>query len=184
MLSSQLTTCRTLTQSITCKINKKTTRKRRIVKILAISFPPTTQKRGTLSAALNILQNKNKKHIISFYTTEERAAGGLGNISATKQTTTWNQSWTKPSLDRFFPHFRVRLLNRMKKGVAVTNWGSHILDESSNCIWVHLRQAGNSNAVWAGFSTGHSSSGGGVWVWQPHRGGKRERKDIIAQQIG
>lgn len=26
----------------------------------------------------------------------------------------------------------------------------------SNCIWVHLRQVGNSNTVWVGSSTGHS----------------------------
>lgn len=59
-------------------------------------FHPTVK---TLGAGLDLLQKeeeKKQKHVIISYTTKEKAAGKVRNISATKQTTTWNQSGTKP----------------------------------------------------------------------------------------
>lgn len=47
--------------------------------------------------------------------------------------------------------------------MAVTTWAPHSPDERSNCIWVHLRQVGDSNAVCVGSSTGHWAVGADGW---------------------
>lgn len=56
------------------------------VKTLGCGLRPSSERK----------EEKKQKHTISSYTTKEKAAGKVRNISATKQTTTLNQSGTKP----------------------------------------------------------------------------------------
>lgn len=58
-------------------------------KILALLFHPTVRTLGHRpSSGRKEEEKKNQNHIIISYTTEEKAAGKVRNISATKQTTT------------------------------------------------------------------------------------------------